>query len=66
MYFLFNYASYVILFNYILNVILFNYIFNVIYREEAAALTAAIGSFISMIVVWYTVPKHVKHVKSEG
>ena len=57
------------LFNYVLYVListLFNYLLYVIYREEAAALTSAIGSFISMIVVWYTVPKHVKHVKSEG
>ena len=35
-------------------------------REEAAALTATIGSLISMISVLYFIPKHVKHVKAEG
>ena len=35
-------------------------------REEAAALTATIGSLISMISVLYFIPRHVKHVKAEG
>ncbi|XP_067951001.1 solute carrier family 22 member 18-like [Watersipora subatra] len=35
------------------------------YGEEAAAMTATVGSLISMLTVIYYIPKHVKHVRTE-